>query len=537
MYTILLVDDEKGIVDGLNILITRSMAECKVIGAAYDGERGFAEAMRLRPDIVVTDIRMLQHDGLDMIGRLKEAGNSAKFILLSGYASFEYAKKGMSLGARFYLNKPVEEEELFECLRQAIREIETERLQSRELDNMRETYANAMEEMGDVLLRDVLDSENEDAWLTAVRLGASGFPMSDTRHACAIVELHEGSETYSGQSPNRLSHWLRERDKAAELRVVPYGSNQLAVVAHGGATHDERTLTQALQRFQREMLHEANTRCTIGSGLIYGDIHGIARSFAEARIALNYRILKGMHTVIAYGEIRERPERAAPVSEGEWTQLDSCLDRLDADGCEAVVRSLLAEATGSGALSLSGLQDLCMSILFCGMRKLSPAQLKSGGWLNGNLLSMDGLARFRTLDELRDWLMSAIRDLIRLRAIGSQAQRKDVIADVRRYIADHYDQNISLADLSNRFYLNPYYLSQLFKEKTGDTYLNYVIKLRIRKSKELLENTDLKIYEVCERVGYSDTNYFSKLFEKLVGCRPSEYKKQANRPSPSARKT
>ena len=74
--------------------------------------------------------------------------------------------------------------------------------------------------------------------------------------------------------------------------------------------------------------------------------------------------------------------------------------------------------------------------------------------------------------------------------------------------------------------MNPFYLSQLFKEKTGDTYLNFLTKIRINKAKELLEKTDLKIYEICEMVGYSDTNYFSKLFEKFAGVRPSEYKKR-----------
>jgi two-component system response regulator YesN len=104
--------------------------------------------------------------------------------------------------------------------------------------------------------------------------------------------------------------------------------------------------------------------------------------------------------------------------------------------------------------------------------------------------------------------------------------KKDVIEQIKQYVAEHYNESVSLADLSERFYINLHYLCQLFKAKTGQTYLEYLTKLRMEQAKELLLKSDLKIYEICERVGYSDTTHFSRIFEKTVGSKPTEYRKR-----------
>lgn len=245
MYTMVLVDDEKGIIEGLKVIIRRYLPNCEVIGSAHDGIQGFQLVQELRPDIVISDIRMLRSDGLEMIEKLNNEGIRSRFILLSGYSEFEYAKRGMHLGARFYLNKPIEEKELQACVKQLIGEIEAER----------------------------------------------GVPSAHQRESA-------------------------------------------------------------------------------------------------------------------------EPQR-----------------------------------------------------------------------------------------------------------------KKDVISEVKQYVMEHYDENISLADLSSRFFLNLHYLSQLFKEKTGQTYLDYLTQVRIGRAKELLENSDLKVYEISHLVGYSDTTHFSKMFERLAGCKPTEYRK------------
>lgn len=97
------------------------------------------------------------------------------------------------------------------------------------------------------------------------------------------------------------------------------------------------------------------------------------------------------------------------------------------------------------------------------------------------------------------------------------------IEQIRKYIDTHFTQNISLSGLADRFFLNPYYLSQLFKKKTGETYIQYLTKKRMEKARELLKK-DMKICDVCHSVGYENVKHFSRTFERIVGVKPSEYK-------------
>jgi YesN/AraC family two-component response regulator len=258
----MIVDDEMGIAEGLKIIIERIISECKVIGMAFNGVEGYDRAKELTPDVIITDIMMPQVNGLEMIKNLKDADCKARFIILSGYSEFEYAKKGIELGVKFFINKPVEEEEIYDCLLKVFREIEQERANKEEIDNLRKAYENSKASMD------------------------------------------------------------------------------------------------------------------------------------EQKSPLNI-----------------------PV-------------------------------------------------------------------------------------------------------------RSDIITEIKKFVIDNFNRDVSLTELSARFFMNPSYLSQLFKEKTGETYLNYVMKIRINKAAELIKNTDLKVYEICEMVGYTDTNYFSKLFVKIIGCSPSEYKKR-----------
>lgn len=118
-----------------------------------------------------------------------------------------------------------------------------------------------------------------------------------------------------------------------------------------------------------------------------------------------------------------------------------------------------------------------------------------------------------------------IRGIITFKKQHNAPQKKDIISEIKVYVAEHYNEQISLAELATRFYINPYYLSQIFKQKTGENYLNFLTQTRIGKAKELLENTDLKVYEICRMVGYSDAQHFSRMFEKITGCKPKEYRK------------
>jgi len=520
---VILIDDEKGILDGLRLLIERYIPECKVVGVAYTGLEGFKIIQEQKPDIVITDIRMPQADGLEMIRMLNEAGCKAKFILLSGYADFEYARRGMHLGVQFYINKPVEEEELRDCIYQVMEAIKAEKAKLQEVEDLKQEVYSRMQEIS---LRDIIDVGSENTTYVEELLRMASIPIEGNLFVCALLELGNTFESLKEfvlepvfrQIDRTLGHYL----KVYRFR---YSGAQIAlVVTHSGDIAYEK-LVSSIQRVKESLYRELKLSMTVGIGTVHEQATGISRSFEEARYALSYKVIKGLDAVIPYPEIMSLSGTSHPISEDKITKLESGLDNMDEAECVRIIREIFRQMEAEQGMSPVDLQLQCLNILLSSVRKMSFLQLQQNNFLGRNILSPEGISRIRTLEQLEQWMVQVIRGIISFKLENKIPRKKDIIAEIKEYVKEHYKDQISLADLSERFFINPYYLSQLFKQKTGDTYLNFLAQIRINQSKDLLEKTDLRVYEICQMVGYSDTQHFARLFEKLVGCKPSEYRK------------
>ena len=128
--------------------------------------------------------------------------------------------------------------------------------------------------------------------------------------------------------------------------------------------------------------------------------------------------------------------------------------------------------------------------------------------------------------QLKEWFLDKIKTSCQ--NIGSKRQERstDTIKIARDYIGDNFSKDISLDDVSRVVNISPYYFSKLFKEATGENFIEYLTNIRIEKAKDLLKNSDLSMKEICAMCGYSDPNYFSRTFKKNVGLTPTEYKEK-----------
>ncbi|WP_168120869.1 helix-turn-helix domain-containing protein [Paenibacillus sp. HB172176] len=506
---LVIVDDEKGIIDGLKAIIRRHLPAHEVVGVAYNGIDGCRIILETMPDVVLTDIRMPQSDGLDMIRELLEHGCKAKFIMLSGYAEYEYARKGMELGVRFYLNKPVEVEELIACMNKVEAEVETEHSQARQWNEF--------------MLREMMENGYSPAQHEKHMLHTLRLPVKELHCACALLEFsHELEESQEEMIRIKCANGLKA---FSSIHVYRYEGAQYAVlVLHEGSV-DTEELVEHLKKLRSSLNREWELPLSIGVGQTYASLSGIAASFTEAKQALRYKMIKGANAVMAYQETTHLVGSSGIVSEEEMSRLDKCIESMDEKGAEALIGAIFQRLGEHGELHLAELQNQVLIILLSSMRRMSILQLQSNEDLSEQLLLLDGISRFQTLSQLEQWVKKVILGVIEQKRSRGAAKKTDVISEVKNYMEAYYDSKITLADLSAKFYLNPFYLSQLFKEKTGETYQSYLTAIRMNKARELLGETDLKVYEICRKVGYADTNHFSKVFEKMFGATPSEYRK------------
>lgn len=520
---VLVVEDESLIAEGLKFLIERLVPECRVVGLAYDGLQGYEKAMELRPHIVLTDIRMPECDGIEMIRRLKESSNPARFIILSGYAEFEYARSAMVLGVEDYITKPVEEDELCSVLKKSCQSI----WESRKKSDLALEMEHSMKEY---VLKDLLELSGTDIEKKKSRLVNLGFPVACRWYNCIVLENSNVSQReteklfhqYMGELADKYFCFSKARI------VIPYSDSMAVVILAFDEKADYRQLLNAAGRFRFELSEKIGASVSGGAGLIHHRIEEIRDSFEEARCALNYKMIKGLDFIISYEEIRNITATPRLIEPEDVKKLESCIDAMDDQGCRQVIEEIFRKAEKN--MTLSDLQLLSLNLVLTGIRKMPFMQLQLNEYLGRNILSLENISKFKTIEQLKNWIINTIKSMNELMLKENIPEKQDVVAKAKEYIDKNFNKKISLNDISERFYINPYYFSQLFKRKTGETYQNYITGLRITRARRLLEETDLNIYEVCEMVGYSDTNHFNKIFERKIGLKPSEYKKKHNRP-------
>lgn len=519
MYQIIIIDDERMIVEGLQFLIGRDIPECSVIGIAFDGRDGLNMAKEMKPDIIITDIRMPGMDGIEMIERLKEAATRAKFIILSGYSEFAYAKKAIALGVEYYITKPVEEEELYAVVQKVCTSIESERT--------KESTLQYMEQSARLLaLREMLSSGSQmDSKKNMLK--KLGFMSENKKFVCAVFEFNnhklEAVIIYEELLEGITSYLTN-----ADVEVLHYTEDQFVIILSNKKALDYAKLVQILCCVRAEIAAVYEMDICAGIGTIHDDFRGIKESFQEAMKSLDYKVLKGMNAVIMFTEIRSITENSKMLEQEDIKKLELCIDNLDKIGCSEEVDVIFEKMLLEDDLSITNLQLQSLNIVLLGIRKMPFVQLQLNEMLGQNILSLERIAKFKNVDQIKNWLKNTINSFIELTVKQKTPEKRDIIMEIKEYINQNYDKDIGLADISKKFFINQYYFSQLFRKKTGETYQNYVITLRIDRAKKLLKNTDMKVYEVCNAVGYTDARYFSRLFERLEGCKPSEYKRRSD---------
>ncbi len=512
-FKVMIAEDESEKAKGIAYLVEKYNPECTPVLIAADGVEGYEMALRENPDIILTDIRMPNMDGLEMIRALRDREFPAEFVVLSGYAEFNYAKKAIELGVRNFITKPVDEMELSGTLQQVCREIAEKR-------STEDSRLKMNDDMRNYVLRDFLEKGEGDIYKVKESLEQIGAAGTYREYACLVAEC---------ENPDSRKEEMECPDFGEEEEIFLYcvksDPERLIFLAAGDSLDAEKK--KMIGEKCLCLMDENNISTSIGIGGTYGDCMQLPKSYEEACIALNYRILKMKSREILYEQLCDlESNQEELITDQEMERLRERIDRFDQEGFRVALKSIFNRILSENQLTLPDLQKLSLNIVLMGLHNIPLAQIQMNEYFGKNLFTLKSIEKFRTIEQLENWIINMINSMNELMVKDSIPKKKDVIAEAKEYIRQHYDQNVSLNDISRQFYINPSYFSQLFKKKTGMTYQNYLTEYRIDRAAKLLEETDLRIYEVCQMVGYSDVNHFNQLFERLRGMKPNEYRKK-----------
>jgi two-component system response regulator YesN len=388
--------------------------------------------------------------------------------------------------------------------------------QEQELENTLMEYA----------LKDILESSETTPDNIKNRLQNLGFSGTYKWYSCAILEKNEKDSLHIREKyfieiiktlVNRYLNFCREKI------VIPYsGDSAVLIMAHES---EYKKLTVSMGKLRAELSKTLDVAVSIGMGRMYHKIEKIRQSFEEAQCALNYKIIKGLDCIILYDQICDIDLKPNLVSIEDIKRFESCIDNMDEKGYKLVIEEIFCKIEKEKDLSLKDLQLISLNLILSGIRKMSFTQIQLSEYLGKNIFTLESITKFQTTTQLKNWIFNMLKSMNELMLKNSIPEKQDVVEEAKKYINKNFNRNISLNTIAERFFINPYYFSQLFKKKTGENYQNYLIRLRAERAKKLLEETDLKIYEICELVGYSDISHFNKIFKRVIGITPSEYKR------------
>lgn len=522
--TLLIADDESSIRMGLKCIVDWNELGFTICGEAANGEEALARILALNPSLVLLDVKMPKMHGTEVIRRAREAGFQGKCIILSGYSDFKYAQEAIKSGVRFYLTKPIDEDELYQTVSEIKQELAEEKQHS---THFTEFQNKAKGVVLQELLTDTLNTPLSD---------------QDLDHFCLTAEVYqivicEDFHTQAAAAPYTFAELLkvinRDNNIFEHLKI-----NHRDVVLLKGS-HGLNKLSDFLDRFEENTAQSGSPLESMF--LAYGrpvsapaDIH---LSYEDAAQLLTRRFFcKQEQHAMGYELLPELPSSApSSLSAHGRTALelneaalarytDRFVDYIQSYNRRMTVATL-SELEETLLYAPDEVRDikLFLTDLYLQIKeKTNRTYASSKIPFSSNSSVLEFIDSCNYLYEIIQFLSKQFEMI--MDATGNPS-RDTILDDVLYYIDHHFRENIKLETIAPLFGYNSAYLGKIFSKTVGENFNSYVDHRRIEHSKQLLLENQLKVYEIAEQVGYKNVDYFHKKFKKYVGESPAEFRK------------
>lgn len=531
LYGIMLADDEEEVRKAIIRKMDWEKLGFKVVGDAENGEDALEKLEQLEPDVVMTDIRMPYMDGLTLAARIREQHPSIKILIFSGYDDFEYAQQAIKLGVTEYILKPVNCQELAEILERVRLNLDQEIEQRRNIDTLRESYLGSLPILRELFLNDLV-RKTADIGSVMPKLREYGIDILDARKWLAAVIHVEQVERTEGQVLSQHQELIPISVRGlAEDHLKPYcrfaifnSMEGITVIAAVDGDNTQTGLMNVLNDICKESRRMLEVAITVGVGHSCDTLQEIARSYQTAVDALGYRAIVGKGRVIYINDVEPVSRGKLQMDAGEEEELAAAVKFGPQSRIASVIHQLAARMDDA-KVHARQYQVYMLSIANCIIRLMQQYDLNMDQMFEEQITYRNILDNICCREEFAERIIP-----IACRMNEAMNQERDnttrnVIRKAKEYIREHYaNPELSVEMICRHLHMSPAYFSTMFKKETGQTYINYLTEVRLKKAVELLNETDDKTYVIAGKVGYQEQNYFSYVFKKRFGVSPTKYR-------------
>ncbi|MBP1996830.1 response regulator [Paenibacillus eucommiae] len=513
-FKLVIIDDEPLIRKGLQTIIQRIAPQWIVVGTAVNGIEALAVIKDNKPDLIITDISMPHMDGISLFTELKKQAQTPHCLVLSGHSEFEYVRSMLLMGALDYLMKPIDSDLLSNQLLRVQTLISDEfhnKLKENEQNqNLREFWIHQLAHGN---LYEVEECES--------KLYELGIPSQMQVYSFSALHFQIPEEEHRDRSTYRYFLFKTAEEIIAENGKVMRGEDgQIIVLTWGSSKEELLEILILLEETMIQFIHKCTRiKIFIGNSPIFEQFHQLQMAWSQAKLSVKFK------SIFQNKIIWQNSNLISSKSIGTGKELFVLLQHGDMDKIKGTIER--------GFNNLDSLEDVPHYLEQYYMELLM--RIEEFVILNGTSLEqISHLSLSEIVDKALDKPTSQelIASLIcfaemSLKQIMDNRSKLDphFFTKIKRYIHDNLNNNLTLQSVAEHVQMNASYLSVLFKQATGQNFIDYVIEQRIELAKSLLKQDELKLYEITNLVGYQSSKHFSKLFKKIVGVLPSEYKR------------
>ena len=539
MYKILLVDDEILVRDAIRENIDWGKLDCELIGDCENGKQAVEFVKTHEVDIVLTDILMPYMDGMELSHFLHDNYPDVLIVIFSGFGEFEYAKKAIQYNVSEYMLKPVTAMELTKVIENMKEKLDSRKKEQRKMESLTQVSQDYHKNANVIRSKalDCLVKCTREVQVSLDELERMGITFQAASYRVAVFDIDTYSEMYQMDMDKQQESALMafvlfnvgDEIVVQEKAGVVYqeGNNRVCIIFAGNRTKEfSENIHRICHEIQKKVKEVIGLETSIGIGSWVRSPYELIYSYRLAAKAIDYRYLLGGNLLFDMEEkktdnsiflINDLETLTEAIKSGDRRLMEETLGQIETEIKSALVEKSYAciylhqviRAIGNTCQSLSEEPEKIIAQREALLKAVTEQRMFSQA---AALVEKYAQEVFDELQELN----------------SSSGQRQGMLA--MDYIQKNYmDPCLSLNSICSYLNISTSYFSTIFKEMTGETFIEVLTRVRMEKAKELLENTTMKNYEIAEKVGFSDPHYFGISFKKITGKTPTEYAREKRR--------
>ena len=539
MYTILIIDDEEPLREAITILGDWKGLGIDRILEATDGKSGLAILDNDKIDLVIVDMKMPELNGAEFLQVVEQLHPDLLTIVISGYNDFEFTRQAIRSKVVDYLLKPVNRVDLNQALHKAVDILEAKHKRESEFIANNITLNMSLPKLKEKIYQSLIDKSFKKHENEAL-LPLIGADNPEHRFGVAVLRILnlEKIRTSRFKSDSNLLHFavsnvireIAEDDLQCFSFSNPKQEREMITICtmdRGSLEEVSFQFTLLMKKVSLNLKELFGVKVAIGLGYPCMDIMGIAGAYESGKVTIHTINLLELKETIVTNKVNRSESKDMHSIMNRMPYIRNALEGGNLHQARSFVEEFIQKLKGLNYFSLGDADRTVHEFVFLFNDRalelgVSSEKLPLGGESD---LRMVGIAtdfvNFEQFTALLTQILEYYADQIRKSKVIHSAFDP---SDIKDYIDNHYFEDFSISTFTEKYYLSREYIMKLFKQQFGYGIHEYVQKVRMDKAKELLHDSNLKILEISEMLGYKDKNYFSKAFRNYYSISPTEYR-------------